>query len=157
MQITSFYPVIMTGDVGATADFYKTYFGFTEMFSCDWYVHLQFAGNADVNLAVLDGAHETIPQSGRGRASGLLLNFEVEDADAVYATARAAGLPILQALRDEAFGQRQGCHSVAGGASAPCTAAKAGANLGAAPSAATSASAPAGGSVVRRTASWTKR
>ena len=106
MQITSFYPVIMTGDVGATADFYKTYFGFTEMFSCDWYVHLQFAGNADVNLAVLDGAHETIPQSGRGRASGLLLNFEVEDADAVYATARAAGLPILQALRDEAFGQR---------------------------------------------------
>lgn len=106
MNITSFYPVIMTGDVAATADFYKTHFGFVAMFSSDWYVHLQFSSDASVNLAILDGSHHTIPESGRGRASGLLLNFEVADTDAVYATAQAAGLPILLALRDEPFGQR---------------------------------------------------
>ncbi|WP_438804064.1 VOC family protein, partial [Pandoraea nosoerga] len=62
--------------------------------------------DASVNLAVLDGSHETIPETGRGRVSGLLLNFEVEDPDEMYAKAKAAGLPILIPLRDEAFGQR---------------------------------------------------
>jgi uncharacterized glyoxalase superfamily protein PhnB len=76
------------------------------VFAADWYVHLQLAADAGVNLAVLDGGHDTIPASGRGRAAGLILNFEVEDPDAEFARLRAAGLPILQGLRDEAFGQR---------------------------------------------------
>ena len=59
-----------------------------------------------VTLAVLDGNHHTIPESGRGTVSGLLLNFEVEDPDALYAEFQAAGLPILRALCDEDFGQR---------------------------------------------------
>ena len=36
----------------------------------------------------------------------MILNFEVEDVDAEYARLTAAGLPILQELRDEWFGQR---------------------------------------------------
>jgi len=59
-----------------------------------------------VTLAVLDGQHETIPAEGRGRVSGLLLNFEVEDVDTVYDRLRAAGLPILKDIQDEDFGQR---------------------------------------------------
>ena len=106
MKITSFYPVIMTRDVYATADFYTAHFGFRETFRSDWYIHLQSSMDPSVNLAVLDGSHETIPAVGRGKASGLLLNFEVEDPDAVYAAAKAAELPILLSLRDEAFGQR---------------------------------------------------
>lgn len=43
---------------------------------------------------------------GRGRASGLLINFEVKDVDAVHERVAAAGLPILRSLRDEPFGQR---------------------------------------------------
>ena len=62
--------------------------------------------DADVNLAVLDGQHETIPAADRGTAAGLLLNFEVDDVDAVHDRLRAAGLPIRCPLRDEAFGQR---------------------------------------------------
>lgn len=106
MKITSYYPVIMTRDVPGTADFYTAHFGFEEAFRSDWYVHLRSSSDQSVNLAVLDGSHETIPEAGRGRVSGLLLNFEVEDPDEVYARARAAGLPILIPLRDEAFGQR---------------------------------------------------
>ena len=37
---------------------------------------------------------------------GLLLNFEVEDVDAVYSEVEKAKLPILQPIRDEDFGQR---------------------------------------------------
>jgi catechol 2,3-dioxygenase-like lactoylglutathione lyase family enzyme len=107
MKVTSYYPVVMTHDVAATAGFYQQHFGFKALFTSDWYVHLQLEDNAAVNLAVLDGRHETIPAPARGQvAGGLLLNFEVDDPDAVYDRLKAAGLPILLPLRDEAFGQR---------------------------------------------------
>lgn len=106
MKTTSYYPVIMTGDVAGTAAFYVEHFRFKPVFTSDWYVHLTSKEDRRVNLAVLDGDHATIPAAGRGRVSGLLINFEVKDVDAEYERATAAGLPILLALRDEAFGQR---------------------------------------------------
>ena len=106
MKCTSYYPVILTDDVAGTAAFYRDHFGFEAKFESEWYVHLTSREDEHVNLAVLAGDHETIPEAGRGRVAGLILNFEVEDADAEYQRARAAGLPILQELRDEAFGQR---------------------------------------------------
>ena len=106
MKTTSYYPVIMTGDVAGTAAFYQAHFGFTPLFTADWYVHLQSSDDPAVNLAILDFRHETVPEKARKSAQGLILNFEVEDTDAVYEQARKAGLPILVTLRDEAFGQR---------------------------------------------------
>jgi catechol 2,3-dioxygenase-like lactoylglutathione lyase family enzyme len=106
MKCTQFYPVIMTGDVAGTADFYRRHFRFKAAFESDWYIHLQSEEDEAVNIAILDGDHQTIPEEGRGRASGLLINFEVDDVDAEFARAMKAGLPILLSLRDEAFGQR---------------------------------------------------
>jgi catechol 2,3-dioxygenase-like lactoylglutathione lyase family enzyme len=106
MKITSYYPVLMVQDVPATAAFYVRHLSFRPLFEADWYVHLQFEGDASVNLAILDGDHPTIPEQARGRVSGLLLNFEVEDVDAMYARAVADGLPIRLSLRNEEFGQR---------------------------------------------------
>lgn len=107
MKITSYYPVIMTRQVAATAAFYVEHLGFRILFEADWYVHLQSAADETINLAVLDSDHHTIPEQGRGgQVGGLLLNFEVTDVDAEYARLKQAGLPILLELRDEAFGQR---------------------------------------------------
>ncbi|UUX50971.1 VOC family protein [Nisaea acidiphila] len=106
MRCTQFYPVILTGEVAETAHFYREHFRFGTAFESDWYVHLQSAEDESVNIAILSGEHETVPESGRGRTAGLILNFEVEDVDAEYARAEAAGLPILLPLRDEPFGQR---------------------------------------------------
>lgn len=106
MKVTSYYPVLMTDDVPGTAAFYVEHFGFEPLFSTGWYVHLQSKQHEHVTLAILDGSHETIPESGRGKASGLLLNFELEDVDDVYERLKAAGLPIHLSLRDEDFGQR---------------------------------------------------
>ncbi|TWG53836.1 MULTISPECIES: VOC family protein [unclassified Aminobacter] len=106
MKATSFYPVIMTGDVAGTARFYIEHFRFRPAFENEWYVHLTSTEDETINLAILAGDHKTIPAEGRGRVSGLLLNFEVEDVDAEHARLSAAGLPILLSLRDEAFGQR---------------------------------------------------
>lgn len=106
MRSTAYYPVLMTGDVAGTASFYVEHFRFRPMFSSDWYVHLRSSEDRRVNLGIVHGDHETIPAAGRGRTSGLLINFEVKDPDAVFARAVAAGLPILLPLRDEPFGQR---------------------------------------------------
>ncbi len=106
MKTTSYYPVLMTDDVPGTAAFYVEHFEFRPLFESDWYVHLQSARDRRVNLGIVAGDHETVPPEGRGKASGLLINFEVRDPDAVYERVVAAGLPILRSLRDEPFGQR---------------------------------------------------
>ena len=107
MQCTQFYPVLMTERVRETARFYIDHFGFVPQFEADWYVHLQSAEDAAVNLAVLQRDHHTVPAAARGTtAAGLLLNFEVADVDAEHARLMAAGLPEVQPLRSEDFGQR---------------------------------------------------
>ncbi|WP_037435367.1 VOC family protein [Sinorhizobium fredii] len=106
MKSTSYYPVIMTADVRATADFYVKHFRFEALFVSDWYMHLQSAEDEHVTLAVLDYRHETVPERHRAPVRGLLLNFEVDDPDRLYAELQSAGLPILKALCDEDFGQR---------------------------------------------------
>ena len=106
MKITQYYPVLMTSAVEATSAFYCNHFHFKPAFSSDWYVHLQSTLDKSVNLAILNGMHETVPSPARGLTSHLLLNFEVEDVDAEYERLKAAGLPMLLDLRDEDFGQR---------------------------------------------------
>jgi catechol 2,3-dioxygenase-like lactoylglutathione lyase family enzyme len=106
MKCTQSYPVLMTGKVAQTAQFYVDKLRFKKVFESDWYVHLQSSEDESVNLAVLNGQHETIPAVGRGLVSGLLLNFEVDDVDREYELAQKQGLPIHLALRDEPWGQR---------------------------------------------------
>jgi predicted enzyme related to lactoylglutathione lyase len=106
MKCNQFYPVIMTQQVAKTAQFYVDNFRFNKVFDSGWYVHLQSSEDPAVNIAILDGGHETIPESGRGEVSGLLINFEVNDVDQEYERAVANQLPILRTLRDEPFGQR---------------------------------------------------
>ena len=106
MKTMSYYPVLMVDEVAPIAAFYVEHFGFRPLFESDWYVHLQSTEDRRVNLGIVHGDHETIPEEGRGRTSGLLINFEVRDPDAVYERIVAAGLPILCSLRDEPFGQR---------------------------------------------------
>lgn len=106
MKCTQYYPVIQTEDVKATKSFYVDHFRFKVSFDADWYCHLQSSEDPGINLAILKGDHETIPTEGRRTVGGLILNFEVEDVDAEFQRVHDAGLPILKALTDEAFGQR---------------------------------------------------
>ncbi|TIP34948.1 MAG: glyoxalase, partial [Mesorhizobium sp.] len=53
MKTTSYYPVLMTGDVAATAAFYVEHFRFKALFDSDWYVHLQSAEDRRVNLGIV--------------------------------------------------------------------------------------------------------
>ncbi|MEU5871103.1 VOC family protein [Glycomyces sp. NPDC047369] len=106
--LTGFYPVLATEDVAATADFYRRHFGFEAVFTADWYVSLRRPDAPQYELAVLDAGHPTIPAGHRKALSGgVLLNFEVEDADAEHRRLVVdAGLTELLPLRTEDFGQR---------------------------------------------------
>ena len=106
MKCTQYYPVIQTDDVAAVTKFYVDHLKFAPAFESDWYVHLQSTEDPSVNLAILDGQHETVPKEARGNSQCLILNFEIEDPDAAFAEAQSAGLPIVKPLQDEAFGQR---------------------------------------------------
>ena len=106
MKTTSYYPVIQTENVAETVQFYVEHFQFAALFESDWYVHLQSEAQHDVNLAILQFDHETVPKEARLPTRGLILNFEVENPDVLYKKFTAAKLPVLKTLRDEAFGQR---------------------------------------------------
>ncbi|MBN2116889.1 MAG: VOC family protein [Anaerolineales bacterium] len=107
MKINSFYPVILTKDVPRTKDFYTKHFPFEITFDAGWYVSLKAKQEFPFELALLQSDHETIPPGFRSAVQGgLILNFEVENADAEYARLQAAGLPIHLEIRSEAFGQR---------------------------------------------------
>jgi catechol 2,3-dioxygenase-like lactoylglutathione lyase family enzyme len=102
--MTSFYPVVMTDDVAASAAFYVEHLGFETTFEADWYVSLRHGA---FELAVLRHDHETVPTDFRRTASGILLNYEVDDARAAFdRLVTRAGLEVARDLRDEAFGQR---------------------------------------------------
>jgi catechol 2,3-dioxygenase-like lactoylglutathione lyase family enzyme len=106
MQINSFYPVLMTNQIGATRDFYVQHFGFQVTFDADWYVSLKSA-DGRYELAFIAFDHDTVVKEYQHPVSGLLLNFEVADADAEYARLiTGAGLPLRRELLTEDFGQR---------------------------------------------------
>ena len=93
MKCTQYYPVIQTRDVSGTAGFYQRHFRFKAAFDSDWYVHLQSIEDPSVNLAVLQADHDTIPEQARGITQGLIINFEVDDVDGVYADVQSSKPP----------------------------------------------------------------
>lgn len=106
MQTQSFYPLIQVDDVEGAARFYEQHLGFTRIFSADWYVQLRAMGEQPFELALIVADHETIPEAGRGPSRNVLLSFYVTDAGAEHDRLAAAGVDIVQPLRDEVFGQR---------------------------------------------------
>jgi catechol 2,3-dioxygenase-like lactoylglutathione lyase family enzyme len=105
MNVSSMYPVIGTQQLEATKAFYMNFFEFQPTFEADWYISLIREQNS-AQLAILDYTHPSVPEGFRNPAQGVLINFEVDDVDAVHAAIVAAGLPVHLSLRDEAWGQR---------------------------------------------------
>ncbi|MGW4930042.1 VOC family protein [Agromyces sp. NPDC004153] len=104
-MLRSCYPVLGSADVAASAAFYIEHFGFEPAFEADWYVSLRHPDSGD-ELALLDPSHPSVPDGYGEVARGVLVNLELDDVDAVATRLEGAGVPIVQALRSEPFGQR---------------------------------------------------
>ena len=104
-MIKSIYSVLMTDKIEESYLFYKTYFGFTETFTSDWYISLLHPNGSE--LALIDAKHETIPAQYRSPVKGMIINIEVENAAQMYNDIQKQDSSIIAAaLRDEDFGQR---------------------------------------------------
>lgn len=104
-MFTNLYPLLQVTDLGASARFYCDHLGFTIIFESDWYMQLR-APHSEHELALIAYDHDSIPRIGQKVTSGLILSFEVNDAAAQAQRFAQLGLPIVQPLRDEPFGQR---------------------------------------------------
>ena len=104
-MIRSIYSVLMTDKLKESSLFYKTYLGFIETFSSDWYISLAHPDGGE--LALIDAAHETIPAPNRSAVSGVIINIEVADAAQMYDDLKKQDASIVvMPLKDEDYGQR---------------------------------------------------
>lgn len=106
MRLQGTYPVLLTEDPRSASGFYVAHLGFVPAFDSDWYVSLKHADAPQHELAFVCHDHPTVPGAGRRTARGVILNFEVTDATALWDRLRDVGVPVLLALRDEPSGQR---------------------------------------------------
>jgi catechol 2,3-dioxygenase-like lactoylglutathione lyase family enzyme len=104
-KIHSIFPDIASQDVAASRGFYTGLLGLTVAWETDWYVLLHGDG-PDIQLAIVDRDHDSVPAAHQPRAGGVLVTFEVDDATEVWHRAQELDLPVALPLRDEAFGQR---------------------------------------------------
>jgi uncharacterized glyoxalase superfamily protein PhnB len=90
--------------VADPASFYREIFGFETTYESDWYVSLRLGA---FELGIVAQDHATIPAAYAALPSGVIVNVEVDEVDALYE--RLSGrsdLRMVMALRDEDFGQR---------------------------------------------------
>ena len=104
-MINSFYPVIMSNKIVESKNFYMKYFNFELTFENDWYVSLKSEGN--IELAIINSQHLTIPEKFRNVSQGTILNIEVDNANNEYKKLILTNnLSLISDIKDEEFGQR---------------------------------------------------
>jgi catechol 2,3-dioxygenase-like lactoylglutathione lyase family enzyme len=103
-QISSIFPDVTSDDLVATRDFY-TSLGLEVAWESDWYVLLH-GRDPNVQLAIVDRGHDSVPGAHRQPARGVLITFEVDDATKLWVRAQELEVPIELPLKDEDFGQR---------------------------------------------------
>ncbi len=100
------HPLTITSKLNETADFYKTYFEFTEAFTSDWYVQLAHKSGAELAIMLPDQSNQPEFLQKAHDGNGMIFTIETDDATAVYAELQAKKAPIIHELRDEEWGQR---------------------------------------------------
>jgi uncharacterized glyoxalase superfamily protein PhnB len=101
------YPLVITDDIKATAQFYQDNFGFIAVFEADWYIQLLHE-KSGTELAFMVPNAENQPNelhAGFG-GKGIVFSVEVEDAEAEWERLKDKNLDVVVELRDEEWGQR---------------------------------------------------
>ena len=94
---------ISTNKLEQSRDFYRDTLGFTLVFENDSYIEMLAQGSTTMGVSFVS------PELSGGEkftGEGIILSFEVADVDAEFARLKAAGVRILEELRDKAWGER---------------------------------------------------
>lgn len=105
-MINKLHPLTITDKMTETADFYKTYFDFTEVFTSNWYLQLAHQNGAEIAIMApnLPNQPEFLQEPHAGK--GIVFTFETENATEVFETLKTKGASFTLELRDEEWGQR---------------------------------------------------
>ena len=98
---------ICSDDLQKSKAFYVNLLGFKVKYDSDWYVQLCSPDNDEIEYGIIQRDHELVPKAYQTTPSGMYVTFVVADVDAVYKTAMDLDLPIIQAPRNEFYGQRR--------------------------------------------------
>jgi catechol 2,3-dioxygenase-like lactoylglutathione lyase family enzyme len=90
-------------DVGSSVSFYRSLLRLDVLVDHGWYAELGVG--TQTLIAFVQSGHETVPAITATPPRGVLVSFEVDSADAVYANAAALRCPVLVDLVTE-LGQR---------------------------------------------------
>jgi PhnB protein len=107
MAVLRAFVCIFSERLAETRDFYVSLFGWRVDFDSDWFVHLQAADNASVELGILRRDHEIVPRAFAVSPSGVMVTLVVPDVDAVYRVVLERGIELVEAPRDLFYGQRR--------------------------------------------------
>ena len=94
---------ISTNKLDQSRDFYRDILGFALVFENDSYIEMLAQGSTTMGVSFVT------PELSGGEkftGEGIILSFEVADVDAEFARLKAAGVRILEELRDKAWGER---------------------------------------------------
>ena len=98
---------ICADDLTACRDFYVQLLGFEVRYDSDWYVQLGAPSPLDLEFGIIKRTHDLVPKAYQTAPSGMYVTFVVPNVDEVYEKARAMQAPVIQAPRNEFYGQRR--------------------------------------------------
>lgn len=87
--------------------FYVELLGLQVKYDSDWYIQLCVPDNPEVEYGIIQRDHALVPDAYRQKPTGMYVTFVVADVDATYAKALEMSVPIVQAPRNEFYGQRR--------------------------------------------------
>jgi catechol 2,3-dioxygenase-like lactoylglutathione lyase family enzyme len=98
---------ICSDRLAESRDFYVALLGFKVNYDSDWYVQLCSPSNPELEFGIILRTHDLVPQAYQTAPSGMYVTFVVPDVDQVYQTAVSMGCHIVQAPKNEFYGQRR--------------------------------------------------
>ena len=98
---------VYSSDLEQSKGFYVELLQLVPTFESDWVIQLTSRANENLNLTLQLRTHESIPKEYRKKPQGFSIAFVVPDVDSVYKKARTMNLEIIQAPKDEDYGQRR--------------------------------------------------
>lgn len=106
MQLSDFYPIVVTPRHKECRDFYLRWFQAEIIFEASWFTMLHLPGATGHRIAFMAPDHPSTPPGAEVFSGhGLFLTFQVEDAAAVFKQLQRDGAPIAYELRTEDWGQ----------------------------------------------------
>lgn len=107
MSFTRILPNICADDLAASRDFYVQLLGFEVNYDSDWYVQLRGPKPQALEFGIIKRTHDLVPKTFQTTPSGMYVTFVVPNVDAVYQKAIDMGVTVVQAPRNEFYGQRR--------------------------------------------------